>query len=102
MTPYEELVAFVELETELIQSGKWHDLACLEARRSDLLLKLPANPPQEAYQLLEVVLTRLKRNAAALSAALAHVRGELDRVDRTRSALGSYASQPTSRFHIRG
>jgi hypothetical protein len=102
MTPYEELVAFVERETELIQTGQWHELVELEAQRSDLLAKLPKNPPAEMHRLLEIVLERLKHNAAALSASLAEVRGELDRIGRSRQALGSYAQQPTSRFHIRG
>jgi hypothetical protein len=101
MTVYEELVAFVQLETELIQAGKWHDLVALERRRSELVTKLPPHPPAEAHELIELVLTRLKRNAAALSASLAHVRGELDRIGRTRQALGSYA-EPTERFHVRG
>ena len=102
MTCYDELVAFVERETELIQAGKWHELVELESQRSSLLAKLPPNPPAEVHELLEVVLTRLKRNAAALSASLAQVRGDLDRIGRTRTALGSYAQQPTARFHLRG
>jgi hypothetical protein len=102
MNPYDELLRFIERETELIKAGRWEELIKLEQRRSKLLKILPPNPPPEAQTILSIALTRLQTNAAMLSASLATVRGELDRMGRARTKLGSYSQQPKSTFHIRG
>jgi hypothetical protein len=102
VNPYEELLAFAELEADLIRAGAWEQLTELDAPRMLLLSTLPQSPPPSARPYLERAHDRLKQNAASLAGALAQTRGELDRLGRTRTALGSYATASRPALELKG
>jgi len=101
MTVYEELVALAEREAELIAAGEWAEVVGLESLRRSLSERLPASPPAEARGALELAERRLRENAGAIAASLAETRGELDRLARTRAALGPYAAAAAPRLELK-
>jgi hypothetical protein len=102
VTPYDELLALVERETELIAAGAWDELATLDGPRIALLACMPKVPPADARPLLELASDQLEKNASALSAAMAQTQGELDRLGRARAKIGSYAQDTRPRFQLLG
>jgi hypothetical protein len=100
--PYDELLALAQREAELISAGAWEELAELDAPRTALLACMPAHPPAGARGLLELASDQLNKNAAALAAAMAQNRGQLDRLSRARNAIGSYAQATNPQLELLG
>ena len=96
MTPYDELLALVERETQLITAGAWDELATLDGPRIALLACMPKTSSPE------IASDRLEKNASALAAAMAQTQGELDRLRRARAKIGSYAQGTQPRFQLLG
>jgi hypothetical protein len=95
--PYERIVALGELEIELIQAGRWEELAELGAEREQLIADLPPLPPQTARGPLEKAAELQQRVSAELARSIALAREGLGRVDRSRRAAAGYAPPPAQR-----
>ncbi len=89
--PYERIVALGELELELIQGGRWEELAELGAEREQLITNLPPLPPETARGPLERAAELQQRVSAELARSIALAREGLGRVDRSRRAAAGYA-----------
>jgi hypothetical protein len=89
--PYQRILALGELELELIQGGRWEELAELGAEREQLIAELPTLPPATARGPLEKAAELQQRVSAELARSIALAREGLGRVDRSRRAAAGYA-----------
>ena len=88
---YAELAALAERELELVSAGDFDELPALQRERDALVASLPDTPPAAARPSLERAAQLQERVSAALSGAIADVGGEIDRVERGRTAVRGYA-----------
>ena len=89
--PYAELVALSERELELVTAGDLDELPELQHEREALVASLPEDPPASARGSLERAARLQAQTTAALAQAIRELGGELDRLDRGRSAIRGYA-----------
>jgi hypothetical protein len=101
VNPYDDLVELAVLEAELIAAGEWVEVVGLDARRRELVGRLPAEPPAEAREALERAEAQLRRNAGAIAASLAETRGALEALAGRRAVLGPYAPAQGPRLELK-
>jgi hypothetical protein len=94
---YGRLVELAARERDLIDAGRYDELAELDAERGRLVASLPADPPPEARPALERAAALQDENTRLLTDALAQTRDSILGVGRGRTAARSYAGAPAGR-----
>jgi len=94
---YADLVRLTERELELVSAGNLDELPALHEERHALVASLPEEPPASARPALERAARLQSQVTAALTRAMRELTGELDRLDRGRSAVRGYAPTGDSR-----
>ena len=89
--PYAALVTLAERELELASTGSLEELAELQRERNALVASLPATPPASARPALGRAASLQAQVTDVLSTALGAIGGEIERLDRGRTALRGYA-----------
>ena len=93
---YRALVALAERERDLIDAGRWDDLAGIERDRRAIGATLPDLPPAEARPFLEQAGELVVGNVERIAAAIEQTRAELTQLGQGRRALASYAAGPAA------
>ena len=88
--PYLALVGLAEREHALAAAGRVEDLALVAEERAALVAGLPATPPAGARPALERAAALQAATTAALQAAVARARAELQTLERGRDATRAY------------
>src|SRR6185437_5526712 len=88
---YERVAELGERELELVRTGRYEQLEPLHAERQELIASLLPAPPPEARAALLNAAALQSQVEGLLSGSLAHVRGQLVRVDQGRTAARGYA-----------
>jgi hypothetical protein len=89
--PYAELVTLAERELELVSGGSTEDLEAIQRERDALVASLPDAPPESARGSLERAARLQSQVSEALTASLGALGGEIERLDRGRTAVRGYA-----------
>jgi hypothetical protein len=90
MDPYKELLALIDREHALVSEGAWEDLAALDARRRELLSRLPVVAPRCAGEALRRAAAIQARTNALLGAGIDELRRELGTLSQGRAAVLGY------------
>lgn len=89
MNAYENLVVLALRELELVQEGRWDELAQLDDQRHTIVEGLPAVPPPEARQHLLEAERIVSRSIQASALALADTRARLAQLRSRRRKLAA-------------
>lgn len=92
MELYERLLALVEREHALVATGRWEELAALDALRRELVAQLPAVAPAGAGGLLARAADVQARTTALLVAGVDELRRELGALSQGRAAVRGYGA----------
>lgn len=92
MLVYEELLALVEHEHELVVAGAWEELAAVDRLRRDVVDRLPAVAPRAARATLERAHAVQARTSELLAAGIDALRGELGALSHGRAAVRGYGA----------
>jgi hypothetical protein len=95
--PYERILELGELELELVQGGRWEELAELGSEREQLIASLPPLPPSTARGPLEKAAELQQRVSNELARSIALAREGAGRLDRGRRAAAGYAPPAVER-----
>jgi hypothetical protein len=92
---YAALVRLAERERQLVDDGRFEELAAVAGERTALIAALPPQAPPAARPALERAYALQSATAAALRASLAEVRHEMAALNRGRGVARAYAGPAT-------
>jgi hypothetical protein len=92
MNAYENLVVLALRELELVQQGRWDDLAALDEQRRTIVEGLPEIPPADARAHLIEAERIVSRSIQASALALADSRARLAQLRTRRRQLAAGAA----------
>jgi hypothetical protein len=107
MKVYDDLLALVAHEHALVVAGEWEGLAALDARRRDVVARLPAVAPAAVALVLERAAAVQARTSTLLAGGTDELRRELGALSQGRVAVRGYggalgAPAPTARLDLAG
>jgi len=90
MGVYDDLLALVEREHALVVTGEWEGLAELDARRRDVVARLPTVAPASVALVLERAAAVQARTSTLLAGGTEELRRELGALSQGRVAVRGY------------
>ncbi|KAL2045392.1 hypothetical protein ABVK25_012134 [Lepraria finkii] len=105
MGVYDDLLALIEREHALVVAGEWEELAALDARRRDVVARLPAVAPAAVALVLERAAAVQARTSTLLAGGADELRRELGALSQGRVAVRGYGgatavAQPPARARL--
>jgi hypothetical protein len=96
MGVYDDLLALVEREHALVVAGEWEGLASLDARRRDVIARLPTVAPDCVALVLERAAAVQARTSTLLAGGADELRRELGALSQGRVAVRGYGGAVTA------